>query len=283
VSAPDTRTQARTLGGSTGLIDRWASHPFVLVDLPEWDVRAVWQDEQVCVLAVAAPAPSGAAPERPDGVAHPEQPVGLWALGAPEATAALLVDLASSGDLPGRVVRTGLPRGTLDRLGRHATAVGLPAILCDRAGEHAASTWDFLATREAPPVQPGEEHVEALTGPSAAAQVRACLDVANPLAEMSPEDPLTRWWGWRDPDGVLRGVVGARQAAPGVPWSLGSIATDPAWRGHGIAAATTAVVTRAGLTEADWVTLGMYADNDRARRLYTRLGYTVVQEFESRR
>ncbi|MHA7133065.1 GNAT family N-acetyltransferase [Oerskovia turbata] len=281
MSAPDTRTLARTLGGSTGLTDRWASHPFVRVDLPEWDVRAVWQDEDVCVLAVAAPA--GPVPGGPDDAAHPEQPVALWGVGSPEATATRLAGLAASGDLPGRVVRLGLPRGTLDLLGRAATGAGLPAILRDRAGEHAASTWDFLATCEAPPVQPGEEHVEALTGPGAAAEARECLDRANPLAEMSPEDPLTRWWGWRDPDGVLRGVVGARQAAPGVPWSLGSIATDPSWRGHGIAAATTAVVTRAGLAEADWVTLGMYADNDPARRLYTKLGFAVAQEFESRR
>ena len=150
--------------------------------------------------------------------------------------------------------------------------------------DRAATVDPDLAIERPPhvPAQPGEERVEALSGPSAAAEVRACLDVANPLAEMSPEDPWARWWGWRDPDGALRGVVGARQVEPGTPWALGSIATDPAWRGHGIAAATTAVVTRAGLAEADWVTLGMYADNDAARRVYSRLGYAVVQEFESR-
>ncbi|MEK8228931.1 hypothetical protein NKG05_27620 [Oerskovia sp. M15] len=30
------------------------------------------------------------------------------------------------------------------------------------------------------------------------------------------------------------------------------------------------MVTRAGLVEADWVALGLYADNDAARRVYTR-------------
>ncbi|MFF3063760.1 GNAT family N-acetyltransferase [Oerskovia sp. NPDC057915] len=275
MSAPDTRTLARTLGGSTGLTDRWASHPFVLVDLPEWDVRGVWQDEHACVLSVALEVGV------PDGGAH-HQRVGLWGMGSPEATADLLARLAQAGELGEHVVSTGLPRGTLTILGDRCAGEDLPAILRERE-ELSVSTWDFFATREVPVAQAGEEHVEALTGPSAATDVRACLDVANPLAEMSPEDPLTRWWGWRDHDGALRGVVGARQAAPGAPWSLGSIATDPAWRGHGIAAATTAVVTRAGLTESDWVTLGMYADNDAARRVYTRLGYAVVQEFESRR
>ncbi|MBD7998787.1 GNAT family N-acetyltransferase [Oerskovia sp. Sa2CUA8] len=203
-------------------------------------------------------------------------------MGSPEATATLLARVAQDGELGEHVVSAGLPRGTLTVLGDRCASEDLPTILREPDREKSVSTWDFFATREAPAPQPGEERVEALTGPSAAAEVRACLDVANPLAEMSPEDPLTRWWGWRDPDGVLRGVVGARQAVPGAPWSLGSVATDPAWRGHGIAAATTAVVTRAGLDESDWVTLGMYADNDAARRVYTRLGYAVVQEFESR-
>lgn len=280
MSAPDTRTLARTLGGSTGLRDRWASHPFVLVDLPEWDVRGVWQDEHACVLSVAARVPLGEG-EVPDGGAHHER-VGLWGMGSPEATATLLARVAQDGELGEHVVSAGLPRGTLTVLGDRCASEDLPTILREPDREKSVSTWDFFATREAPAAQPGEERVEALTGPAAPAEVRACLGVANPLAEMSPEDPLTRWWGWRDPDGVLRGVVGARQAVPGAPWSLGSVATDPTWRGHGIAAATTAVVTRAGLAESDWVTLGMYADNDAARRVYTRLGYAVVQEFESR-
>jgi len=281
VNAPDTRTLARTLGGSTGLRDRWASHPFVLVDLPEWDVRGVWQDEHACVLSVSAavPAVEGTVPD--DGAHH--QRTGLWGVGTPEATATLLARVAQDGELGEHVVSAGLPRGTLAVLRDRCAGEDLPTILRDHDGERSASTWDFFATREAPGHQPGEEHVEALTGPATAAQVRAFLDTANPLAETSPDDPLTRWWGWRDTGGVLRGVVGARQAAPGTPWSLGSIATDPAWRGQGIAAATTAVVTRAGLLEADWVTLGMYADNHAARRVYTRLGYAVVQEFESRR
>lgn len=280
MSAPDTRTLATTLGGSTGLTDRWASHPFVLADLAEWDVRGVWQDERACVLSVAAPVPAGTGAE-PDAAAHLREAVALWGVGSPEGTAALLADAARSGALGEPVVAAGLPRGTLRVLGDRCAGQDLPTILRER-DEPSVSTWDFLATRRAPAAHPGEEHVEALTGPTVVAEVRACLDTANPLAETSPEDPLTRWWGWRDQDGVLRGVVGARQAAPGTPWSLGSIATDPAWRGRGIAAATTAVVTRAGLTESDWVTLGMYADNDAARRLYTRLGYAVVQEFESR-
>ncbi|KRC35745.1 hypothetical protein ASE27_12105 [Oerskovia sp. Root918] len=280
MTAPDTRTQARTLGGSTGLTDRWASHPFVLTDLAEWDVRGVWQDEQACVLSVALAVPA-AGIEGPDGAARPAQAVGLWGVGSAGATADLLARVAGSGAIGDRVVSAGLPRGTLGLLADRVAAEDLPAVLRDGDGR-SVSSWDFLATREAPAAQPGEDRVEALTGPSAAAEVRACLDVANPLAEMSPEDPWARWWGWRDPDGALRGVVGARQVEPGTPWALGSIATDPAWRGHGIAAATTAVVTRAGLAEADWVTLGMYADNAAARRVYTRLGYAVVQEFESR-
>jgi predicted GNAT family acetyltransferase len=64
---------------------------------------------------------------------------------------------------------------------------------------------------------------------------------------------------------------------------LGSIGTDPAWRRRGIAAATTAAAARAGLAEAPFVALGMYASNDDARRMYARVGFALGQAFESSR
>jgi ribosomal protein S18 acetylase RimI-like enzyme len=141
--------------------------------------------------------------------------------------------------------------------------------------------WDWLGTVVAPPAQPGEDRVVELVGEEGRREGAACLAVAHPHGELAVDEPRSRWWGWRDDDGVLRGVVGASRLVPGQPWVLGSIGTDPAWRGRGIAAATTAVATREGLAEASLVTLGMYADNHGARRLYRRLGYEVGQEFES--
>ncbi len=60
---------------------------------------------------------------------------------------------------------------------------------------------------------------------------------------------------------------------PGVP-HLASIATRPDVRGRGYGEAVTSSLTRAALLGGrPVVTLGMYADNAVARRLYQRLGF----------
>ena len=69
---------------------------------------------------------------------------------------------------------------------------------------------------------------------------------------------------------------------PDVP-HLASIATHPDVRGTGLGAAVTAALTRQLLAEGhEVVTLGMYADNVVARRMYLRLGYRCAHEFSSR-
>jgi predicted GNAT family acetyltransferase len=70
---------------------------------------------------------------------------------------------------------------------------------------------------------------------------------------------------------------------PGVPF-LASVATRSDQRGRGLGGAVTGWVTRRLLEEGSpRVTLGMYSDNDVARRLYLRLGYQVVHRFTSGR
>lgn len=63
---------------------------------------------------------------------------------------------------------------------------------------------------------------------------------------------------------------------------LRAIATHPDHRGRGLGADITAAVTRRGLDAgAPAATLGMYSENDVARRLYERLGFRVGQAFAS--
>jgi predicted GNAT family acetyltransferase len=51
----------------------------------------------------------------------------------------------------------------------------------------------------------------------------------------------------------------------------------PGARGQGLGAALTAGASRALLAEgAEWVSLGMWDDNDGARRIYHRLGFRTV-------
>ena len=63
---------------------------------------------------------------------------------------------------------------------------------------------------------------------------------------------------------------------------ISSVATGPEFRRNGYGAALTAWVTRAFLAEGrSPATLGMYAWNDTARRMYRRLGYVGEHTFSA--
>lgn len=65
-------------------------------------------------------------------------------------------------------------------------------------------------------------------------------------------------------------------------WHLHGLAVLPQTRRRGLGAALTAAATAAGLDAgADWVSLGMYADNAGARRLYERLGFVTQARMAS--
>ena len=53
-------------------------------------------------------------------------------------------------------------------------------------------------------------------------------------------------------------------------------------RGRGLGAAVTARLTREAITGVGVCTLGMYADNAVARRVYHRLGYATVHQLSTR-
>src|SRR5690606_17317008 len=129
--------------------------------------------------------------------------------------------------------------------------------------------------------------VEPLDRRRDAAAIRDCLAVANPDTSAHPDQPSS-WFGVRARRGHLLGVVSAR--AEGGPradvesWHLQGLAVLPEERGAGLGTALTAAVMRAGLERrgladaGSWVSLGMYADNDPARRVYDLLGFRVHAE-----
>ncbi|WP_051274389.1 N-acetyltransferase [Cellulomonas sp. URHD0024] len=154
-----------------------------------------------------------------------------------------------------------------------------------RLGLVAFSTWDWLSTDAAPDVVPGEERVRRLDHVTDAAAIRACLRDSNPGTSADPAVPgELGWWGV-EADGALVGVVGAAERAglgDGLSWHVHGLGVLPGLRGTGTGTALAAVVTRAGLAAgADWVSLGMYASNDGARRIYRRLGFRTDAELTS--
>lgn len=210
----------------------------------------------------------------PEGVALLQQgrqglPV-LTVVGTPATAVRLAPAVLAAHD----VRRTTLPRGATEALDRHAPDAA--------ARLHGGADWDWFWTATAPPQQPGEDAVVRLH--DADDEVRELLAVSSPRHSAVPGTPgIERWVGLRENgSGRLLACAANEPFRSGVP-HLASVAVHPDARGRGLGAVVTAAITR-GLLDDGFpvVTLGMYADNDVARRLYLRLGFTCAHEFTSR-
>lgn len=200
----------------------------------------------------------------------------------PAQVASCVADLAADVGVPEgvTVARAAFPR--------------LPEAL--RPVEH--WEWDWWFTTHPPAARPGEARVVAL--PLDDPRIGALLDVASPDAMARPGDRRIRGWSGieaaaapdpaEEPDagpGVapedLVAVAAVTTMRPGIP-HLGSVATHPGWRGHGLARDLCAQMTREAIAGgAPAVTLGMHAGNRAARRVYDSLGYVVGYRWASGR
>ncbi|MCV2394560.1 GNAT family N-acetyltransferase [Actinotalea sp. M2MS4P-6] len=165
----------------------------------------------------------------------------------------------------------------------------LPAQTRRRLGLEPVSAWDWLATAERPAAAPGEADVVRLDAAEDGDAIRDCLRQANPDTSADPGAPgEAAWFGVRDGD-LLIGVIGAGAragdpAGADLSWHLHGLGVRPHGRRGGLGRALTGAATRAGLASgADWVSLGMYASNAVARRVYERLGFQVEGRFTSYR
>ncbi|GIG29146.1 hypothetical protein Cma02nite_17460 [Cellulomonas marina] len=235
----------------------WRADPMLVQRRQEWLGSRVTGDGAAVV--VTSPAPHR-----------------VTALGDPAAVAVLapaaLADLA-----PGSVAVLTVPRGT-----------ELPAAALERAGVGPSSTWDWMLTDGPAPAPPAHVAVRPLDPAADADAVRACLQEANPRSTADPLAPGTAgWWGVEGPEGTLDAVVGAeRRPGPGAreTWHLHGLGVRPHRRRGGLGSALTAAATRDALAAgAAFVSLGLYADNDAARRVYERLGFRTHARFASLR
>lgn len=187
----------------------------------------------------------------------------LASIGCPSAAASVVPE--ASADHP-EGLRASLPRGGYAYLPDDVTATHV-------------GDWDWFCTATAPAPQPGESLVSWLTA-SDDEEIRALLREVSPGASTWPGDARgRRWAGLRTSEGRLAAVLADTSQVPGIG-HLSSVATALDARGNGYGSALTAWTTRQFLAEgADLVTLGMYAENDTARRLYERLGYRCAHQF----
>ncbi|WP_448629376.1 GNAT family N-acetyltransferase [Cellulomonas soli] len=243
---------------------RWRQDRFVLSEQALWGTPVVRGDDEALML-----------------VATPGAGSVVRGLGAPERVGDLLDEVAC--DVAGKrgpVHPTrwlSVPRGTRTSSGTLAS-LRLTHV----------SEWDWLTTSTVPRRVAAESAVRRLDTTAEVAAVRDCLRAANPGTSADPAGPdEVAWWGVDDGtgEGVLAGVVGATaRGGPGdaVTWHLHGLGVRPGLRGAGVGSALVAAATRAGLEAgAPWVSLGMYADNDGARRIYERLGYRTWARFTS--
>ena len=135
-----------------------------------------------------------------------------------------------------------------------------------------------MSTHTTPP-QLAQEPLLVDLGPGDLGEVKALLAVENSRTDARPgERSNERWVGARDATGALV-ACGVCEDGPGGYPELAGITVRPTSGGRGWVAVT-ARLTREAVTEVGVCTLGMYADNAVARRVYHRLGYRTVHEPE---
>lgn len=197
---------------------------------------------------------------------RPSSPRPRWllALGEPPAVATLVPEvLADAPPVSGLT----LPRRTLELL---------PAPVRPPAYED----WDFFWTGQPLAPVPGQDRVGEL-GEDAEGEVLALLEGHSPRHSTTPGSPyVRRWCGVRDPAGALLACGAHVEYVPGIA-HLASIATCTDARGRGWGAAVTAELVRRALVDSELVWLGMYADNEPARRVYRRLGLRDSHQLSS--
>ncbi len=197
---------------------------------------------------------------------------GSAALGTASGLATLLDDPAVRAWVTGGGNRhLSVPRGLMPVVAQRLD-------LGSRGGE-----WDWMWTRAAPPVVPGEEHVEVLDPAAPRRRPRRSSTEHSPRTHGQPfARPGQRWVGRARRTTGRSSPSAAASRAPRARPRWPASRSTAGRRGEGWGAAVTAHLTRLAVDETGACALGMFADNDVARRLYHRLGYTTGMEWTSR-
>lgn len=251
-------TAVRALRDAADLCEATSGHPVAVLDVGAGFVGG---------YAAGSPGEGAVAFDRRSDHGIP----GSAVLGTEDGLATLLGDPRARAWVSGHgKAHLSVPRGTI-----HIVADRLD--LGSRGGE-----WDWLWTRAVPAVQPLEDAVRPLE-PSARSEVTRLLERHSPRTHgQAFARPGQLWVGVRGPGGALVAVGCSEPSQGGTP-SLAGIAVRADRRGEGWGAAVTAHLTRrAVLGSSGACTLGMFADNDVARRLYHRLGFTTGAQWTSR-
>ena len=202
---------------------------------------------------------------------------GAVAVAVPRDGTVGVVGLGDPGRIPDAVAETAATLGDEGMVElRLSLPPGVEAPAVERVGD--VNLWEWMWT--ARPTGAAIDGVGWL-GTADDPDLRDLLD-HSPRAHARPGDDHVRGWAGVRRAGRLVAAGALTRAPAGTP-HLRAIVTHPDHRGHGLGAAVTAYLTDAGLRSGPVVTLGMYSDNDGARRLYHRLGYVTSHRWASSR
>jgi RimJ/RimL family protein N-acetyltransferase len=195
-------------------------------------------------------------------------------------------DLAEEAQRVAAALRLVVDSGLLEAWGarsasvpaEHAAAARTVLPLTEEGGD-----WEWMWTTTSPAEDPREARLVLLDDRTDAQELLEFARRHNPRVwTRIGEGAVDRWVGVRDAGGALLAVGGAERADSGVP-HLAGILTATSARGRGWGQVVSASLTRWALRDHGVCTLGLFSDNDTARRLYRRLGYRTARRWCSRR
>lgn len=145
-----------------------------------------------------------------------------------------------------------------------------------------AETWEFWWTADEPPPAPTAREMRELDDAADADEIQEFGARHNPAFEGFPGRGFASLWlAAHDDTGQLAAVGANHHLATGAP-HLSGIVVRPDRRGLGLGRRITAELTRRAVQEHGVATLGVYADNRAALRLYESLGFRKALTLHTR-
>lgn len=230
-------------------------HPYGIADLVQlWDRSHWWRDDDAAVGLLDLPG-------------SPVPVVYAVAARSPARTLDLLADLSAHGWLTDRFVVTG-PPGLTDRL-----AAAWQPRWRQQYVKQALTTPDDL------PSPDGDVRVLTTADLPALTALHATDDTAGTF--FHADLLATGAYVGLEVDGRLVASAGVHVLEPrhGVA-AIGNVVTHPASRGRGLAGRTVATLCHRLRTQVATIGLNVAADNLVAIRLYDRLGFRQVHDYE---
>ncbi|WP_182353566.1 GNAT family N-acetyltransferase [Flaviflexus huanghaiensis] len=141
-------------------------------------------------------------------------------------------------------------------------------------GKHEGHRWDFFWSDEPLETPQGDEYVQLLDVPTWRSEIERVISASNPSTTALADLDELLWYGYVEGD-LLGGAMGVERRGQfdgTLASHFAGLGTDPDRQGRGIGGAVMAGAINRELKETAIVTFGMWSWNDRARRLYRKLG-----------